>query len=54
MLDEHTTEEAKNSANSLDFYDIGIAEIVLMPSSNLINQTIKRSEEHTSELQSQR
>lgn len=41
MLDEHTTEEAKNSANSLDFYDIGIAEIVLMPSSNLINQTIK-------------
>ena len=41
MQDEHTTEEAKNSANSLDFYDIGIAEIVLMPSSNLINQTIK-------------
>lgn len=41
MLDEHTTEEAKNSANSLDFYDIGIAEIVLMPSSNLRNQTIK-------------
>ena len=25
----------------MDFYDIGIAEIVLMPSSNLINQTIK-------------
>lgn len=41
MLDGHITEEAKDSANSLDFYDIGIAEIVLMPSSNLINQTIK-------------
>ena len=27
MLDGHITEEAKDSANSLDFYDIGIAEI---------------------------
>ena len=27
----------------LIFYDIGIAEIVLMPASNLVNQTIKES-----------
>ena len=33
----------KYATNSLDFYDIGIAEIVLMPASNLINQTIKEA-----------
>ena len=43
MLDGHTTEEAKKSEKSLDFYDIGIAEIVLMPSSNIINQTVKEA-----------
>ena len=44
IIDSHTTEESgKNKENSLDFYDIGIAEIVLMPSSNLINQTIKEA-----------
>ena len=43
MLDGHTTEEAKKSGKSLDFYDIGIAEIVLMPSSNIINQTVKEA-----------
>ena len=43
ILDDHATEETKSTANSLDFYDIGIAEIVLMPSSNLINQTIKEA-----------
>ena len=41
MLDGHTTEEAAKANNSLDFYDIGIAEIVLMPSSNLANRTVK-------------
>ncbi len=41
MLDGHTTEEATKANNSLDFYDIGIAEIVLMPSSNLTNRTVK-------------
>ena len=41
MLDEHVTEEAKDSGKSLEFYDIGIAEIVLMPSSKLIHQNIK-------------
>ncbi len=43
ILDEHTTEEANNTDNSLEFYDIGIAEIVLMPSSSLINKTIKEA-----------
>ena len=41
MLDGHTTEEAAKANNSLDFYDIGIAEIVLMPSSHLANRTVK-------------
>ncbi len=41
MLDEQTTEETDKQQKPLDFYDIGIAEIVLMPSSNLINRTIK-------------
>ena len=43
MLDGHMTEEAVNSKKSLDFYDIGIAEIVLMPSSGIINQTVKEA-----------
>ena len=37
----YTTEETKKGDKGLDFYDIGIAEIVLMPSSKLINQTVK-------------
>ena len=37
----YTTEETKKGDKMLDFYDIGIAEIVLMPSSKLINQTVK-------------
>ena len=43
MLDGHTTEEAAKADKSLDFYDIGIAEIVLMPSSNLSNRTVKEA-----------
>lgn len=41
MMDEHVTEEADTADNSLDFYNIGIAEIVLMPSSRLVNRTVK-------------
>lgn len=41
ILDEHATEETNRNENSLDFYDIGIAEIVLMPTSLLINRTVK-------------
>ena len=43
LVDGHTTEEASHAGQSLDFYDIGIAEIVLMPSSRLINRTIKEA-----------
>ena len=43
ILGDHATEETQSATNSLDFYDIGIAEIVLMPASNLINQTIKEA-----------
>ena len=39
LLDGHVTEESKKN-KQLDFYDIGIAEIVLMPSSKLIHQTV--------------
>ncbi|MBS6268642.1 MAG: SLC13 family permease [Tannerella sp.] len=42
IIDSHTTEESgKNNENSIDFYDIGIAEILLMPNSRLINQSVK-------------
>ena len=43
MLDGHTSEEASAGGGTLAFYDIGIAEIVLMPSSNMVNQTIKEA-----------
>ena len=43
MLDGRVTEEAGKTDKSLDFYDIGIAEIVLMPSSKLIHQNIKET-----------
>ena len=38
---DNAAEEKSKDGNSLDFYDIGIAEIVLMPSSKLINQTVQ-------------
>lgn len=43
MMDGHSVEStsAATQGNSLDFYDIGIAEIVLMPSSGIINRTVK-------------
>ena len=45
MMDGHTTEEAAKAdkSGSIAFYDIGIAEIVLMPSSGLANQTVKEA-----------
>lgn len=42
MMDGHTTEEtAEPSTRKLDFYDIGIAEIVVTPNSGIINQPVK-------------
>ena len=38
---DNAAEEKSKDGKSLDFYDIGIAEIVLMPSSKLINQTVQ-------------
>ena len=43
MIDGHTTEQSSGSGQTLAFYDIGIAEIVLMPSSNMINSTVKEA-----------
>ena len=41
LLDNHTDEIEGSSANpSLDFFDIGIAEILIMPSSSMINRTV--------------
>ena len=44
MMDDHSLETASSgSGNSLDFYDIGIAEIVLMPTSNIAGRTVKEA-----------
>ena len=41
LLDSHTIEDGKSGSSSeMAFYDIGIAEIVLMPSSRLLKQTV--------------
>ncbi len=41
MLDNHTDEIDGSSLNpSLDFFDIGVAEILIMPTSSMINRTI--------------
>lgn len=41
LLDNHTDEIEGSSSNpSLDFFDIGIAEILIMPSSSMINRTV--------------
>ncbi len=41
LLDSHTIEDGKpGSSSEMAFYDIGIAEIVLMPSSRLVKQTV--------------
>ena len=36
-----------NESNNLDFYNIGVAEIVIMPSASVINKTIKEAEFRT-------
>ncbi len=41
LIDWHTTEETQDGGNTLDFYDIGIAEILLLPTSRFINRTVK-------------
>ena len=41
MLDASYTEAGKG--NSLDFYDIGIAEILLMPSASLVGRMVKET-----------
>lgn len=43
ILDGHTSEVASGAGKTLAFYDIGIAEILLMPSSDIINKTIKEA-----------
>ena len=41
LLDRHTDEIDGSSSNaSLDFFDIGVAEILIMPTSSMINRTI--------------
>lgn len=41
LLDNHTDEIDGSSSNpSLDFFDIGVAEILIMPTSSMINRTI--------------
>ena len=41
---KYISEEKHGKSQSLDFYDIGVAEIVLMPSSSIINKKIKEAE----------
>ena len=40
LLDNHASEETRDG-QTLDFYDIGIAEILLMPASRIVNRSIK-------------
>ena len=43
LMDGHDTEMAAHAGHSLDFYDIGIAEILLTPSSDIVNQRVKEA-----------
>ena len=44
LLDVHTDEIEGSSANaSMDFFDIGVAEILIMPTSSMINRTISEA-----------
>lgn len=49
MMDGHSSEmtdgatSSTAAGNTLDFYDIGIAEIVLMPTSTIIGRTVKEA-----------
>ena len=45
LMDGHATEVAAgNGQASLDFYDIGIAEVLVLSSSRLINRTVKEAD----------
>lgn len=41
IMDTHTTEDTQTPA--INFYDIGIAEILLMPNASIINRSIKEA-----------
>lgn len=41
IMDTHTTEDTQSPA--INFYDIGIAEILLMPNASIINRSIKEA-----------
>lgn len=41
ILDKHSVEQSEDKADKLDFYDVGVAEILILPSSDLINNSIK-------------
>ena len=43
LIDGHTTEEAASTSNVLDFYDIGIAEILVMPTAHIVNRQVKEA-----------
>ena len=44
LLDIHTDEIEGSSANaSMDFFDIGVAEILVMPTSSMINRTVSQA-----------
>ncbi|MCF0191027.1 MAG: SLC13 family permease [Marinilabiliaceae bacterium] len=42
-LDKHDVETSSKRLGKFNFYDIGIAEIVIMPSSDIINRTIREA-----------
>ena len=44
LMDDHSTEETGDTA-SLDFYDIGIAEVLLMSSARVNNHTVREAGE---------
>lgn len=43
LLDNQTDEIVHGTKASLDFYDIGVAEILIMPSSSMINRTVSEA-----------
>ena len=43
LLDNQTDEIVHGAKASLDFYDIGVAEILIMPSSSMINRTVSEA-----------
>ncbi|MBO8446291.1 MAG: SLC13 family permease, partial [Bacteroidetes bacterium] len=41
ILDKHSIEENEGNRDKLDFYDVGVAEILILPSSDLTNDSVK-------------